>query len=212
MNCKHVSLVRLPQHNVIVDELHLLLRVTDRLTENLIKECLELDVIKKIGNLAKCLANPESHLNRLIASVRSCGVSFEIWETQLSSGKVLGTLSVPALLGKKRKNFSSHYLLVNRVLISETESVVVQIWRESAKVYRSIVNFTCDDGNVVEEGIFKIAREWVLLFLSLEGKRTGYERQRITPHIHILIYHNTSYLFTAQWFEKCQCAGDGEAK
>ena len=109
MNCKHLSLVRLPQHNVIVDELHLLLRVTDRLTENVIEECLELDVLKKIGNLAKCLAKPGSHLNRLIASVETCGVSFEIWETQLSSGKVLGTLTVPALLGKKRT--SSHYLM-----------------------------------------------------------------------------------------------------
>ena len=100
--------------------------------------------------------------------------------------------------------------MVNRVLISETESVVVQIWRESAKVYRSIVNFTCDDGNVFEEGIFKIAREWVLLFLSLEGKRTGYERQRITPYIHILVYHipricsqhNGLRNFSAQGMEK----------
>ena len=119
MNCKHLSLVKLPQHNVIVDELHLLLRVTDRLTENLIEECLELDVLKKMGNLAKCLANPESHLNRLIASVRSGGVSFKIWVTQLSSGRGSGHFDCSSLVGEEKKKLLKSLpdtLLVNRVL------------------------------------------------------------------------------------------------
>ena len=75
-------------------------------------------------------------------------------------------------------------LSANKVLTSETESAVAQIWRDLARC-----NFTCNDVNVSGDGIFKIAWEWVLLFLSLEDTRTGYERRRITPYIHILVYH-----------------------
>ena len=73
------------------------------------------------------------------------------------------------------------------------------------------MKFTCDDGDISEEGIFKIARELVLLFLSLEGKRTGYERQRIIPHIHILVYHIPRICSQHNGLRNFSAHGDGEA-
>ena len=64
--------------HIIVDELHMMLRITDRLTDNLIQECVDLDLKEKIGALTKSIDNPESHLNSLVNAVRTCGVSFKV--------------------------------------------------------------------------------------------------------------------------------------
>jgi hypothetical protein len=33
------------------------------------------------------------------------------------------------------------------------------------------------------------ARNWVKLFNSLGGKCQGYEKQRVTPYMHAMVYH-----------------------
>ena len=45
--CKHQPLFKIPPDDVIVDELHLMLRVTDRLEEGLIYEMLDWDEVFK---------------------------------------------------------------------------------------------------------------------------------------------------------------------
>ena len=45
--CKHQPLFRIPLDHVIVEELHLMLRVTDRLEEGLIYEMLDWDEVLK---------------------------------------------------------------------------------------------------------------------------------------------------------------------
>lgn len=46
-DCKHQPLFKIPLDHVIVDELHLMLRVTDRLEEGLIYEMLDWDEVFK---------------------------------------------------------------------------------------------------------------------------------------------------------------------
>ena len=58
------------QHTIIPDELHLLLRVTDRMIENLINGAVAYDDVSNILEGAM--------LKRLIAEIRSCGVVFNI--------------------------------------------------------------------------------------------------------------------------------------
>jgi hypothetical protein len=41
--CKHMPLLNVPLCNIVLDELHLLLRVTDILLSNLIEDAMELD-------------------------------------------------------------------------------------------------------------------------------------------------------------------------
>ena len=70
--------------HVIVDELHLLLRVTDVLMANLITEAMEWD---KEEEFEKKGAAKNVHLEKLINTIRSCGVSFEVWEKKMPTGK-----------------------------------------------------------------------------------------------------------------------------
>ena len=46
-SCIGKPLINIPLHHVILDELHLMLRVTDRLMENLILEIMEREIAKK---------------------------------------------------------------------------------------------------------------------------------------------------------------------
>ena len=55
-----------------------------------------------------------------------------------------------------------------------------------------------------------MAKDWIKLFLSMNGKREGYERKRITPYINIMVKHFPRFLelygsvkvFTGQGVEK----------
>ena len=210
MGCKNLSLVGLPIQHIIVDELHMMLRITDRLTDNLIQECLDLDLKEKIGALTKSIDNPESHLNSLVNAVRTCGVSFKVWETRDGNGRGTGHFEYSSLVGEEKKKLLKllpQTLLEKHILHAETEDMVAKIWAEFANVYATISsNF---DG-VSEDALFTQVKNWVLLFLPLEGKRKGYERARITPYMHILVYHvpNLCMLysglrnFSAQGMEK----------
>ena len=33
------------------------------------------------------------------------------------------------------------------------------------------------------------AKEWISLFVGLNGKREGYEKARVTPYMHIMVAH-----------------------
>jgi hypothetical protein len=43
------------------------------------------------------------HLSTLISTVRSCGVSFNIWQKKNADGKVLGSMIVQACLAMIRR-------------------------------------------------------------------------------------------------------------
>lgn len=68
---------------------------------------------------------------------------------------------------------------------TETASTVVAIWTEFAEIYK-IVN----DWNLEKDPIefFMKAKEWISLFVSLNGKREGYERAWVTPYMHIMVH------------------------
>ena len=75
----------------------MMLRLTDRLTDNLIQECVDLDLKEKIGAIAKSIDNPEPHLNSLVNAVRACGVSFKVWETGDGNGRRTGHFEYSSL-------------------------------------------------------------------------------------------------------------------
>jgi len=65
-----------PLLNIIVDELHFLLRITDVLTANLITEVIEWDIEANLDTKQ----NKDTHLNKLVSCTRYCGVSFSLWK------------------------------------------------------------------------------------------------------------------------------------
>ena len=84
----------------IVDELHLMLQVTDILIENLVSECSDWDhevVLDKKGEAKG------THLKNLIQVIRSCSVSFGVWEQKNADGKAKGKYDCRSLLGSDKK-------------------------------------------------------------------------------------------------------------
>ena len=69
--CKHLPLINLPLENVIVEELHMILRITDRLLKNLIQGARDLDCKEKLGAVAKSIDSSNSRLNKLVQAIRA---------------------------------------------------------------------------------------------------------------------------------------------
>lgn len=103
---KKLSCVRRPLFNieldhVILDELHLMLRITDKLTENLIIEVMEKDG-KEDRNKAQTKDNG-ANLSILIQTINELGITFSIWEKRNADGKGSGTYDWTSLVGSDKK-------------------------------------------------------------------------------------------------------------
>ena len=72
---KLAPLIHIPLDHVVIDELHLMLRITDVLKDNLIREAIEIDSKAGVRNFMK-----GPRLKQLVAAFNQCGVSFQVWE------------------------------------------------------------------------------------------------------------------------------------
>ena len=74
----HRPLINIPLDHIIVDELHFFLRVFDVLLRNLILLAILKDKELRGRN--------GTHLQNLVNIIKSCGVSFDVWESETSTG------------------------------------------------------------------------------------------------------------------------------
>ena len=75
----HQPLINLKLTHVVPDELHLMLRVTDVLTRNLITAAITHDISMTINRPANYDILTGQMLNTLLNAIRSCGVPFNVW-------------------------------------------------------------------------------------------------------------------------------------
>lgn len=76
-SCINQPPLNISLHHIVLDELHLLLRITDVLVGNLIEDAMERDdqedFLKKRGE-------PKGrHLRHLTQVINSCGITFSVW-------------------------------------------------------------------------------------------------------------------------------------
>ena len=121
----HPPLINCEPQDIVLDELHLLLRGSDVLLRNLINQCRAIDHHEREhrgGNSRK--------VRQLEVLVRSCGVSFQIWQAKDGDRRaVAGKYEWTALSGR-------HKLLVmqqlprklEEVLPSEDAERVAKLW------------------------------------------------------------------------------------
>ena len=69
-------LLHIPLKNVVLDELHLMLRITDVLTRNLIRVAMKCDAAIR-SRVSDVLKRPM--ITKLLKAINSCGVSFTIY-------------------------------------------------------------------------------------------------------------------------------------
>ena len=73
---------------------------------------------------------------------------------------------------------------------SQYKSVeVVEVCQRFDALYAVVNHDYRDQNGVTSANIFGLANYWVNRFISLEGKRKGYEKKRVTPYMPCLVYH-----------------------
>lgn len=205
--CVNPPMLNIELDHVIPDELHLLLRIMDVLIENLVREALAWDLSDNWNK--KKSEQTNTHLTELKETIRSCGISFDIWEKRNADGKGSGQYDFTSLLGcDKKKMLKELPSKFDGIIRPETCATVEEIWRKFAIVYGII---TCK--NPSEEMMTDYhnkAKEWINLFISLREKVNGYKKSKVTPYMHIMVYHipkffesyKTVKIFTGQGVEK----------
>ena len=106
--CAKEPLLNIELDQVIVDELHLLLRVMDVMIDNIITNNIDWD---KQEDFEKNSKQPKGlHLKKLVTEIRSCGVGFDVWELRNpGDNKGTGKYEFTSLFGNDKKKFSPHY-------------------------------------------------------------------------------------------------------
>ena len=165
--CFQPPLFSIDLDHVILDELHLMLRISDRLTENLIKEVMEhdseADFLKKHGE-------PKGiYLNKLVTVINSLGISFSVWEQSSADRKESGTYDWTSLAGSEKKkliNLLPDQLEINDILFPETKYMVIKLWRDFGFLYQ-LINQTSDDNpNLYLDVFFKGTRVYKSILLA----------------------------------------------
>lgn len=204
--CINAPLIHLELDLVVPDELHLLLRITDRLLQNVIDEILERDAIEDFN---KSTQPKGVLLKQFVKGVNELGITFSVWYKKNADGSSSNVLDYTSLVGGQKK------LMLNKVpsilheyLYPGTSAIVCKIWENFKDYYDFIAStsLTSDSSTI----IFEKAKKWLELFCSLRSLRPGYTRARVTPYMHIMYYHVPYFIqqhgcfkiFTGQGVEK----------
>lgn len=121
-------------HHIVLDELHLLLRITDVLMNNLIEDTMERDDKESLlmTHRSKKLERGK-HLRKLAEIINGCGVTFNVWEKKNADGRGSGMVDWTRLLGDEKRKLLK--LLPDKLAVAtdgihqDTAPTVIKIWR-----------------------------------------------------------------------------------
>lgn len=126
LGSQHPPMLAIDPDHVVLDELHLLLRILDILIHNLILEMVRLD----IENNQRARGSSGSYLERLVSTIRDCRISFSVWEKKDADRKPTGVYDWTSLTGAdKKKLLSTLPEKLPEILPADIASTVVQIWK-----------------------------------------------------------------------------------
>lgn len=198
-NCKHDPLFSfIPIDHVIIDTLHLFLRISDNLIELLIRELRRQDAIDKSNTFSNGFCRTKyKHMAGYETFVKSLGISFE-WKINKDTKKLeYRDLTGPEkLLLMQNVNFKS--LLPNLHVTDDLQL----LWSSFMDIMGDLkLDYTTDEGITKLEDKIK---KWFEKFLAL------YQAKDVTPYMHALyahvpeflkLYQNVAY-YTQQGMEK----------
>ncbi|XP_065182417.1 uncharacterized protein LOC135813127 [Sycon ciliatum] len=181
---KAKPLVNLPLEQVVIDELHLMLRITDVLTDNLLQQTMWLDKQAK----SKTLAGP--HTEMLVTAISACGVSFSVWEKTNADGSGSGRLDFTSLMGPDKKILLQNLpekLEGSGALNADTENDVLLMWTTFNDIYANLGKEEFTDGEITQ--LEEKMKTWIKRFCELGFTAPGFGKKRVTPYIHAMLFH-----------------------
>lgn len=136
-------------------------------------------------------------MRKLVATIRSCDIGFDVWEPKNPADKKgSGTYEFTSLMGNDKKKLLKFLPeKLPTVLRPNTCSDVSRLWADFRYLYHEIHEWSPQKS---PECFFSKTGDWLQNFLSLRGKRIGYEKKRVTPYMHILFAHVPYFLATYQ--------------
>lgn len=122
--CRHSPLLNFEPSDIVLDELHLLLRITDRLTKNLLAECQEMD------HRAGQRRGVGQKVKEVCGAVRECGVSFDAYLEKNDNGQETSKLKFTSLTGDAKKKLMQQLPdKLRGILNDDTVEDVIQLWK-----------------------------------------------------------------------------------
>ena len=169
---KEVPLVSISPDKIIPYELHLLLRVSDVLLQNIIDDCRQMDA------LATAQKKSADHLDRLVRALNEIGIHFQIW----NDGS--GLQQYTSLSGNDCKQlFDTLPPQLLFALNNDTYDDTVFLMRKLLSIHKLITNSFTNKSHA-----FSRIKRWMERFTGLNNKqRVGYNR--VTPYMRCLLYH-----------------------
>jgi len=177
--CVHPPLINVEPEDCVIDELHLFLRITDVLFENLFTE------LSRLSHRAKTNGTGRSdHVEQAVSAIRGCGVSFNVRPSNEGSRQSRSGMEMTSLnRNEKLKVMTSLTDHFDDLLPPETAASITKLWKDFLVLYRELSSKTPD-----VESLESKAKEWITYFLSLPSL-PGHQKTCVTPYMHVLAYH-----------------------
>ena len=149
-------LVSIEPEHIIIDELHLLLRICDKLLMNLILDT------KTLHDKNAVHGEKSDFLGQLTEKIRGWGVSFYIWTKKGTQGELDWSSLTGSDYKKLLENLPSKLCFL---IHHDTHDHTVKIWSSYLNLYRFVTLEIHEFSNI--EDIFEKCKGWVNEFLAL---------------------------------------------
>ena len=175
---KQRPLLHVPIGQTMVDELHLLLRITDVLERNVVLEMVEWDKLEGTTSLSK-----GKHLQAFLDIVKELGVSFAVWESRKTGKEVEFT----SLMGPDKitllQKLPEHF---PQLLKAETCAEITWLWKEFSALYEFLSAWEPNPEHM--NNFSRRAKQWINRFCLVGDRRIGYQKERVTLYMHAMAY------------------------
>ena len=198
-NCKTSPLFNfIPIDHVIIDTLHLFLRISDNLIELLIRELRRKDAIDKVSTFSNGFCrNRYRHMAVYEKFVKDLGISFE-WKINKDTKK----LEYRDLTGPEKLSLFQHINFHSLLSDCHDADKLQALWSNFMDIVGDLkLDYPTDDAiSSIEDKI----KKWFKKFLDL------YQAKDVTPYMHALYAHVPEFLklyqnlacYTQQGMEK----------
>lgn len=170
----------IPIENIIFDELHSLLRITDRLWELMLAEIQENGLFNDLTRSV------------ILGEMQRLKVSFHFWEDEKSHG-----WRYTSLMGDDKKTVLQFFNL--KLLFKPSRAELIRkLWDGFYKLYCALRNKNTDPAQLKQQSL-----EWLSLFLTPSRGNPSHPKtyirglympSQITPYIHAFVYHGWELL------------------
>ena len=192
----------IPLHNVVIDNLHMFLRVSDVLVNLLLVDLKRADAIEKLNKFSKFDSEKYKHLDayqKFVSGLGVPGYKFRI-------GQNSKQLKIRSLTGPERLKVFKH-IIIQQLLPKEDPSERARkqvLWNELLELHETFSKRP-EDVTAADIDSFDLkSKEWVRKFTQV------YHSDKVTPYIHAMANHTSQFMrvhgsilaFTQQGLEK----------